>query len=151
MSWTIKDIGIVRGPRSGATSARVAGGETTIWTGGLKFDLTSLPPSTRRAASRHGSFASGASSSGSWGDRHLYASVHRLDRAHQCLQPDVSALTRFKLGNDRLPHAQFRGELTLRQSAGIAQGHKFLFNVHRLQFRLDGGGEIRVVFRAPID
>jgi hypothetical protein len=41
--------------------------------------------------------------------------------------------------------------LALRQPAGVSQGDELLFNVHRLPFRLDSGGEIRVVFRALVD
>jgi hypothetical protein len=112
---------------------------------------TSLPASTRCVVRRRGSLASWASSAGARGDRHLDASVHCLDRAHQSVKPDVSGLASFKLGNDRLLHAQFCGELALRQAAGVSQGDELLFNAHRLQFRLDGGREIRVVLGALVD
>ena len=84
-------------------------------------------------------------------DGHVDTAVHRLDSTHEGLKADVASLAGFQLGDHRLLNAEFRGELSLRQSAGIAQRNEFLFDPHGLQFRVDSRREIRIVFRALVD
>jgi hypothetical protein len=67
------------------------------------------------------------------------------------LEPDVTALSSLELGDHGLLDAESRGELTLRQPAGVAQGNELLFDLHRLKFRLDRGGELRVILGALVE
>jgi hypothetical protein len=67
------------------------------------------------------------------------------------LKADIAALAGFQLGDHWLLNAEFRCELSLRQSAGVAKGNELLFDLHCLQFCFDCGGEIRIVFRALVD
>src|SRR5688572_4081707 len=78
-----------------------------------------------------------------WSDGHVDTAVHRLDSPHEGLKADVASLAGFQLGDHRLLNAEFRGELSLRHSAGVAKSNEFLFDLHRLQFCFDCGGEIR--------
>lgn len=86
-----------------------------------------------------------------WSDGHVNTAVHRLDGTHEGLKADVASLAGFQLGDHRLLDAEFRGELSLRHSAGVAKRNEFLIDLHRLQFRVDSRREIRIVFRALFD
>ena len=65
------------------------------------------------------------------------------------LKSDVPAFAGLELRDDRLRHTQFLCEVLGDNPLAFPQGDEPLFNTHRLKFRLDGGGELRVVLRAP--